>query len=96
MEPTTEQKEAEAEKAAETDASAMEKLMQDTLDQQPPPDETPPAEDETAPAQPETKPAREETPSPPEPSTAAAKAKVTPEQDDFEQDLAAARRAVGR
>jgi hypothetical protein len=84
MQLTTEQSEAEAEKAAATDAEAMGKLMEETLEaehQEPPPPEAeqheqPPAE--TKPAEP---PAAEAKPAEDKP----------PELDEFEQDLDSAK-----
>src|SRR5215469_984604 len=90
---TTEQIEAEAAKAAETDAAAMDKLMAETLDAQPPPptDEPPPPEpktEETPPPEPKAEP-----PSPePKAEPVTAKPKDTPaELDDFQKDLASSK-----
>src|SRR5215813_9421841 len=91
MELSTAEKEAEAEKAAATDSAAMDKLMEETLDQAPPPAEEQPPEpkQEEAPPKEESQP-KEEPPPPPEPKAepAKAEAKTTPEPDEFEQDLA--------
>jgi hypothetical protein len=83
MQLTTEQSEAEAEKAAMTDASAMDKLMAETLDQPPPmpePETPPPAE----PEKPKTEePKKEEKAPTPEPAAA----EKPPELDEFEKEL---------
>ena len=95
MKLSTEQEEAEAAKAAETDASAMDKLMAETLDQQPQPEPEPESapepESQPPPPKPEEKPP-EKPPEPAAPEPAAAEVKPKePELDDFQKELASAK-----
>jgi len=97
MKMSTEQEEQEAAKAAETDASAMDELMKQTLDVKPPEEPaTEPAAEEAQPEkrEEEVKPSAEQPAKEPEqkPEPAEAKAEEkAPEADEFEQELQSAK-----
>jgi hypothetical protein len=86
MKLTTEQEEAEAARAAETDAAAMEKLLSETPADEPEPTPTPEPEPAAPPPADEPKPPPADKP-PPEPAAEIKPKDTSLEPDDFEKDL---------